>query len=141
MGQFGFSVGDSTGGVGTACSGFSCTALKWTTSVNAKLGFGIRAPKHSRYFVIVGPPTNMCVTLPGILNQWVVPNVVMIPGIVNQQEPPLWIRCFGWYSTFTIPVPSSARGATVSVQAVAEVTTGVNIVQPAFSVPIDISVR
>jgi len=141
IGQFGFSVGDSTGGVGTACSGFSCRAIKWTTTVNARLGFGIRAPKNSRYFVIVGPNSNMCATVPGFLQQWVVPSLVLIPGVVNQPEPPLSIKCFGWYSTFTIPVPPSARGVKVSVQVVAEVTTGINILQPAFSVPIDISVQ
>ena len=141
IGQFGFSVGDSRGGVGTACSGFSCTALQWQTSVNTKLGFGIRAPKNAPYFVIVGPNSNMCQTLPGFLQKWVVPSTVLIPGIVNQPEPPLSIKCFGWMSTFTIKVPASARGARVSVQAVAAVTTGINIQQPAFSVPIDISVR
>ena len=141
VGQFGFSVGDSRGGVGTACSGFACKGPKWTTTVNARLGFGIRAPKNARYFVIVGPVSNMCVTVPGILNKWVVPNVVLIPGIVNQPELPRSIRCFGWHSTFTIPVPASARGARVSVQAVAEMTTGINITQPAFSIPIDISIR
>jgi hypothetical protein len=141
IGQFGFSVGDSKGGVGTVCSGFSCTPLQWTTSVNEKLGIGIRAPRNSRYFVIVGPKTNMCVTVPGILNQWVVPAVVLIPGVVNQPDAPFSIRCFGWHDALSILVPASASGVTVSVQAVAEVVTGTNVIQPAFSIPIDISVR
>ena len=139
--QFGFFATDGVGGAGTVCGGFTCTPAKLTTSSNATLTFTIRAPKDAPYLLIVGPSAPLCVSLPGILNKWAVPNVVMLPGIVNQPEPPRGLRCFGWLSTFKATVPASAKGLKVGVQVVAEVTSLAGPKMPAFSTPIEISVR
>jgi len=138
-GQFGFDVNNGTTGAGTLCSGFSCTPGNLSTKGGEKLTFGIRAPKDAKYFVIVGPSSALCQTLPGFLNKWVVPATVLLPGTVNQID--TGPRCFGYMASFTIGVPNGVpKGARVSVQALAEVQDSNGRKQPAFSSPIDIVV-
>ncbi len=108
-GQFGFFAADSAGGAGTRCSGFSCTPAKMTTSVNATVTLTVRAPRNAWYVILVGPRTNLCLDFPGFLNKWVVPPTVVLPGVVNQAEPPFSLRCFGWQSRFSATIPASAR--------------------------------
>jgi len=136
-GQMGFHATDGSRSAGTICSGFSCKSSNMVSKPNVKVTFTIRAPKNSRYFLIVGPSASMCQGIPGFLNQWAVPAIVVLPGTVTQVD--TGAKCFGYMATFSATVPGNVRkGARATFQALAEVPDANNVLRPAFSTPVDI---
>ncbi len=138
-GQMGFYAAGGGRSAGTTCSGFSCTSTFMVAKPNVQVTFTIRAPKNSRFFVIVGPSASMCQDFSGFLNKWAVPAIVLLPGTVTQVD--TGAKCFGYKATFSATVPSNVRkGARATFQALAEVPDAKNVMRPAFSTPIDIIV-
>ena len=106
---------------------------------NVQITFTIRAPKNSRYFVVVGPSASLCKDFPGFLNKWTVPVSILLPGTVTQVD--TGVKCYGYMATFSATVPNNVRkGARAAFQALAEVPDVKNVIRPAFSTPIDIIV-
>ncbi|MCA8958734.1 MAG: hypothetical protein KDC87_21840 [Planctomycetes bacterium] len=135
-GKIGYSVATTSASAGSLCSGFACAPADLLVARGATLTFAVRTNPGLPFVLLAGPNAQPCVTLPGILNQWAGPSLLVFAGTANQNDT---IRCWGGLATLALPVPTTTPLQTAVVtQVVADNGTAPAV--PAFSQPVRITV-
>lgn len=134
-GKIGFSIGGANGRAGIFCSGFACNASNLGINRGEQLTFQYRTTLGAPWVLLVGlQALPVCLTIPGILNQWAGPQTVVAVGTITQRD---LIRCWGGLGSTTITVPRNLNlNDTVAFQVVANNMS----LGPAFSAPVKVTV-
>ena len=140
-GKIGFSVGGQQGAAGVFCSGFQCKALPLGVTRGETITLSIRTQLQSPWILLAGTQAlPVCQAIPGILNQWAGPSILV--GVGRVQSPDR-IRCWGGLQTLTVPVPAAIPLNTrAAIQVVADVVAShtSSAKAPAFSAPVELTV-